>query len=569
MQKTLLFFALLAGFDMSYAQGGGTASGHSLAGARSSGLSPAGIEHVIIVGVDGMSPDGIRSASTPVMHRLIEEGAVKWNVRTVLPSSSSPNWASMIMGGGTELHGITDNDWGRQEYSLPPIVSDEEGIFPTIFGWIRRSRPQAEIGAVYQWEGFGRLFEKKAVNYDRNEPDGPSTADAFSAYIKAKKPDFAFMHLDFVDDAGHEQGHGTPAYYQAVSKADSLIGQVVAAVRAAGIASSTLFIVTADHGGVGYGHGGATVEEAEICMILNGKGIKKGYKVQQQVYTYDLAATIAFALHIVPPYAWTGRPVKSAFTGFREPANLYLGKGLIPGPRFYPDRYLYRQAGGLYIDSSATVSLRAIAEGSRTYYTTDGSRPTASSSLYAHPFVLDKTTVVTALSIDAAGNESPAVQAYYRLVSSGKGHGLKAKFYPGIPGWNHLPVFASLPPTHEWNGYEFNLDRDQILSFLGKDSSTFAALWEGWLQTDQAGEYTFYTRSDDGSKLFIDGAAVVNNDGDHGVTERSGTVLLSPGRHAIRVEYYNAQGGFWLDALYKGPGTPKQLIPADKLYLEK
>src|SRR6187402_11202 len=86
---------------------------------------PAGIEHVIVIGLDGTSPDGLRSAPTPVIHQLIKEGAVKWNVRTVLPSSSSPNWASMIMGAGTEAHGITDNDWGRADYTLPPIVSDE------------------------------------------------------------------------------------------------------------------------------------------------------------------------------------------------------------------------------------------------------------------------------------------------------------------------------------------------------------------------------------------------------------------------------------------------------------
>ena len=95
---------------------------------------PSGIEHVIVIGIDGMSPDGIKKAATPVMHGLIASGSVKWNVRTALPSSSSPNWASMIMGGGTELHGITDNDWGRAEDSLPPILSGDEGIFPTIFG---------------------------------------------------------------------------------------------------------------------------------------------------------------------------------------------------------------------------------------------------------------------------------------------------------------------------------------------------------------------------------------------------------------------------------------------------
>lgn len=102
---------------------------------------PAGVQHVIVVGCDGMSPDGIRAASTPVMHRLIAEGAVKWNVRTVYPSVSSPNWASMIMGAGVEQHGVIDNDWGRAEYSLPPIVQGRDGLFPTIFGQVRQHYP--------------------------------------------------------------------------------------------------------------------------------------------------------------------------------------------------------------------------------------------------------------------------------------------------------------------------------------------------------------------------------------------------------------------------------------------
>jgi len=38
---------------------------------------PQGIKHVIVIGIDGMSPDGIKTAPTPVMHRLIKEGAVK------------------------------------------------------------------------------------------------------------------------------------------------------------------------------------------------------------------------------------------------------------------------------------------------------------------------------------------------------------------------------------------------------------------------------------------------------------------------------------------------------------
>lgn len=528
---------------------------------------PQGIEHVIVIGLDGTSPDGIRTANTPVIHSLINDGAVKWNVRTVLPSSSSPNWASMIMGAGTEAHGITDNDWGRADYTLPPIVSDEDGIFPTIFGWVRRNKPQAEIGAVYQWGGFGRLFEKSAVNYDKNMPNETSTAAEFANYIKAKKPVLGFMHLDHIDDAGHEHGHSTPEYYAAVAKADTLIGQVLQAIKDAGISNNTLVIITADHGGVGYGHGGATVEEAEITMVLHGAGVKKGYTVQQQVYTYDLAATIAFALHIVPPYAWTGRPIKSAFTGFSEPANLYTGKTIIANPKIYPWRNLYQQAGGLYFDSAATVSMQTFAQGAVTRYTTDGSVPTPSSREYTTPFKVDTTTVVTARSFDAAGNASQPVTAYYRITTAQHAPGVKVQYFPGLD-WNHMPPFSLLTSTHNWNSYEFSLKRDQVLPLLGKDTSTFGIKMQAYLQIDQAGDYTFYTRSDDGSKLFIDGKEVVNNDGDHGVIEKNGSVNLAAGKHLVLVEYYNGSGGFWLDVMYKGPGVPKQIIPANKLYGE-
>lgn len=288
-----------------------------------SGKFPKGIEHVIVIGVDGLSTDGVLNARNPVMKRMISEGAVKRKVRTVLISDSSPNWASMIAGAGPEQHGVTTNGWERAKHTLPPVVADEEGIFPTIFEVIHRSRPKAEIGAVYHWNGFGRLFEKSALNYDATFSTADSTANAFIRYVSGKKPVFAFIHMDHVDHAGHEYGHGSAQYYEAVANADSLIGEILAGIEKAGIMKSTLVIVTADHGGKGRGHGGATPEEAQITMIFYGKGVKKGYEIRQPVYTYDLAASIAFCFGIMPPYAWIGRPVKSAFTGFSEPENLF------------------------------------------------------------------------------------------------------------------------------------------------------------------------------------------------------------------------------------------------------
>ncbi|GGB93191.1 hypothetical protein GCM10011325_20780 [Dyadobacter sediminis] len=534
---------------------------------KSSEEKPSGIEHVIVIGVDGLSPDGIQKAETPHLDNMVANGSVKWNVRSVLTSSSSQNWASMIMGAGPEQHGIINNDWEMDDHTLPPVVEEADGRFPTIFSILHKSKPEAEIGTVYHWDGFGRLFQKNAVNYDKRFSTEDSTAADFINYIKTKKPVLGFVHFDHVDHAGHHGGHGSPEYYKAVAKADSLIGNILAGIRAAGIEDKTLVIVWADHGGIGYGHGGATPQEAEIAGIFYGKDVKKGYKIEQQVYTYDLASTIAFALDVQQPYAWIGRPVKPVFEGLKEPENLWLGEKRIASPVIYPERKLYQQAGGLYTDQTASVKIDTKAENSVTRYTTDGSEPDSTSVVYKNPFTVAKTTVVKAKSFNKEGKESLSETAYFRLVKSGSGNGLKTSFYQG-KDLNKMPDFSGMKKGKTWTSAEFTINRDQLNAILEKDNASFALRFEGFIQIDKPGKYLFATQSDDGSKLYIDGKEVVDNDGNHGVTEATGSMELTAGKHPVKVEYCNNGGGFWLDAFYKGPGIAKQLIPADKLFTE-
>jgi len=88
------------------------------------------------------------------------------------------------------------------------------------------------------------------------------------------------------------------------------------------------------------------------------------------------------------------------------------------------------------------------------------------------------------------------------------------------------------------------------------------------IKIETAGDYRFYLNSDDGSKLYINGDLIVDNDGGHGTIERMGSVSLKEGMHQIKVDYHNQGGGAWLDVFYKGPGVPKQIIPADKLFID-
>ncbi len=271
------------------------------------------VEHVVIVGVDGLSPDGVRRAQAPNLARLMKEGAFTLHARGVMPTVSSPNWASMIMGAGPEQHGVTSNDWEPGKGSIVPTAEGAPGIFPTVFGVLRAQRPKARIAVFHDWDGFGRLFERPAV--DRIEDsDGPVKAVEHAVdYMKKERPALLFIHLDHVDDAGHAHGHGSPEYYASVAEADRLIGLVLRGLESAGIAQSTVLLVTSDHGGVGKKHGGNTMAEIEIPWIVHGPGVVAGKDLATPVSTCDTAATVAFLLGLKPPACWIGRPVTEAF----------------------------------------------------------------------------------------------------------------------------------------------------------------------------------------------------------------------------------------------------------------
>lgn len=271
------------------------------------------VGHVIIVGIDGMSPDGIINSETPVMDQLMKDGAYTMHARNVLPTSSSPNWASMIMGAGPEQHGITSNEWQPDKHELPAVVESEPNIFPTIFWLIKQNDPKAECGAIYQWKDFGRLFEKSTVDKDETYLNENKVADKAAEYIMDKKPKFLFVHIDHVDGAGHKFGHGSEMYYGGVAKADQLIGKIVMAIESAGIADETLIIISADHGGKDKSHGGESLGEVEIPIILSGPQVKEGFEISDPSNIYDIAATAAYVLNLKTPYAWIGRPIKSAF----------------------------------------------------------------------------------------------------------------------------------------------------------------------------------------------------------------------------------------------------------------
>lgn len=272
-------------------------------------------QHVILIGLDGWGSYSVEKANMPNIKQLMKDGSYTLAKRSVLPSSSAVNWASMFMGAGPELHGYTE--WGTKTPDLPSRVLTHYGLFPSIFGLLRDNAPKAEIGYIYEWDGMKYLAENKAMSYEQNIPatkeNSTGCLNAAIKYIKEKKPNLLGVIFDEPDGVGHREGHNTEAYYDKLTLLDDYVGRIIKAAKEAGIFQNTIFIVTADHGGINKGHGGKSMSEMETPFIISGKGIKKGVRFEESMMQFDVASTIAQIFNLTQPQVWIGRPMKQVF----------------------------------------------------------------------------------------------------------------------------------------------------------------------------------------------------------------------------------------------------------------
>ncbi len=138
-------------------------------------------------------------------------------------------------------------------------------------------------------------------------------------------------------------------------------------------------------------------------------------------------------------------------------------------------------------------------------------------------------------------------------------NGLRYRYYEG--SWPYIPNFSAQKVLKQGTVSNYTLGVRQ------KDDR-YGIVFTGSIQINTSGNYTFYTTSDDGSNLYIDGKKVVDNDGNHGPQERGGSVSLSKGRHAIEVHFIERTVGEMLEVRYAGPGVSKQKIPDGVLFVD-
>lgn len=132
------------------------------------------------------------------------------------------------------------------------------------------------------------------------------------------------------------------------------------------------------------------------------------------------------------------------------------------------------------------------------------------------------------------------------------------EFYDAVP--NEFSA-RNIPTTGaDFTGTATDLNVRSLAEELTGSHDTYAVRYTTEIHINEAGEYNFSTRSDDGSILFINGEEVVVNDGLHGTRTREGAFELEAGTHEVEIVFFENFGGDNLSVSLSGPDTEGQAI---------
>ena len=199
----------------------------------------------------------------------------------------------------------------------------------------------------------------------------------------------------------------------------------------------------------------------------------------------------------------------------------------------------------------ALVTLTTLTANATIHYSTDGTTPTEKSAIYSKPFELTDYTIVKAKAFEKGKQPSDVAQLDVEAFDP-KVNGLNYEYFEGE--WSKISDFENLTPLKKGKSTGFDL-----AAIKGREDH-FGIKFHGSVSIPTSGNYTFYLLSDDGSKLYIDGKLIIDNDGSHGELEKAGSIELAQGKHVIRVDYFDNINGEALKLFY-GPESSKKEIP--------
>lgn len=253
--------------------------------ARAEGAAPPRARHVLVISLDGLSASWLTASPPnlriPNLRRLQAEGSFAEGVQGVYPSVTYPSHATLVTGRLPAEHGIYSNLSSRE-----PGKNTEDWYWfasalkvPTIWDEARRAHLSSAaiswpvtVGAAINWD-VPEVWDPKtgaAVDYQYiakfstpglvqeamaalglPEPgaDDDTVRTRLAAYLLKKyKPNLLLVHLSALDEAEHDHGPQSAEAVATLERLDARVGELLAAIKEAGLQDTTDFFVVSDHG---------------------------------------------------------------------------------------------------------------------------------------------------------------------------------------------------------------------------------------------------------------------------------------------------------------------------------
>ena len=144
------------------------------------------------------------------------------------------------------------------------------------------------------------------------------------------------------------------------------------------------------------------------------------------------------------------------------------------------------------------------------------------------------------------------------VIKSSAGLGLKGEYFD-------LSNLTVLRFTRTDSVLDFDWDDGSPAASVGQHD--YAIRWTGQVKPEFTETYTFHTVTEGGVRLWINGQPLINDWGDSGPRERSGTITLTAGqRYDLKLEYKETTGTAAIRLQWSSPRQPREVIPQIRLY---
>ncbi|MFA4900592.1 MAG: ectonucleotide pyrophosphatase/phosphodiesterase [Brevundimonas sp.] len=234
----------------------------SCAGAPQSALTSPIVEQaaqttrpdlVILVSIDGFSPDYLGKGQTPVLDGLVAGGAFG-SMRPSFPSVTFPNHYTLVTGLHPDHHGVVGNRFTDAQLGAFTMARKESGFWdqgePI---WVTAEKAGVRTGTMF-WPGseveIHGVRPSQWAPFDQGMP-GDARVDRLLSWLDLpldQRPKLETLYFDIVDTAGHRNGPDSAETRAAAASVDASMARLIEGLKARGLYERTMLVVVSDHG---------------------------------------------------------------------------------------------------------------------------------------------------------------------------------------------------------------------------------------------------------------------------------------------------------------------------------